>query len=46
VKRIKVSRKKLANAMYVEEATGDQMTAAIFWDGKKYRYEPLGSSME
>jgi hypothetical protein len=46
VKRMKVSRKKLANAMYVEEATGDQMTAAIFWDGKKYRYEPLGSSME
>jgi hypothetical protein len=46
VKRMKVSRKKLANAMYVEEATGDQMTAAVFWDGKKYRYEPLGSSTE
>ena len=46
VKRMKISRKKLANAIYVEEATGDQMTSAIFWDGKKYRYEPLGSSME
>lgn len=46
LKKMKVSRKKLANAIYVEEATADQMTAAIFWDGKKYRYEPLGSSME
>jgi hypothetical protein len=33
-------------AVYIEEATGDEMTAAIFWDGKKYKYEPLGSGME
>jgi len=46
VKKMKVNRKKYANAIYVEEATADQMTSAIFWDGKKYRYEPLGSSME
>ncbi|HEX3741935.1 MAG TPA: hypothetical protein VHV29_19705 [Terriglobales bacterium] len=46
LKRMKVRRKKFANAIYVEEASGDQMTSAIFWDGKKYRYEPLGSSME
>lgn len=46
VKKIKVNRKKPTNAIYVEEATSDQMTSAIFWDGKKYRYEPLGSSME
>jgi len=43
---MKISRKKSVNAMYVEEATADQMTAAVFWDGKKYRYQPLGSSME
>jgi hypothetical protein len=46
VKKMKVKRKKLATAIYVEEAGADQMTAAIFWDGKKYRYQPLGSSME
>ena len=46
LKKMKVKRKKVANAIYVEEATADQMTAAVFWDGKKYRYEPLGSSME
>ena len=41
-----LKRKKVANAIYVEEAGADQMTSAIFWDGKKYRYEPMGSSME
>jgi hypothetical protein len=46
VKKMKVSKKKSATAIYVEEAGADQMTSAIFWDGKKYRYDPLGSSME
>jgi hypothetical protein len=46
VKKLKVGRKKIAEGIYVEEATGDQMTSAIYWDGKKYRYEPLGSAME
>jgi hypothetical protein len=46
VKKMKVNKKKSVTAIYVEEATGDQMTAAIYWDGKKYKYEPLGSSME
>lgn len=46
VKKMRVSRKKTAPAIYVVEATGDQMTSAIFWDGKRYRYSPLGSSME
>ena len=45
VKKMKV-RKKTITAIYIEEATGDEMTAAIFWDGKKYKYEPLGSAME
>ncbi len=45
VKKLKL-RKKSVLAIYVEEAIGDQMTAAIFWDGKKYKYEPLGSSSE
>jgi hypothetical protein len=45
VKKMKISKKKSTMAIYVEEATGDQMTSAIYWDGKKYKYEPLGSSM-
>jgi hypothetical protein len=46
LKRMKVRRKKLVNAIYVEQASADEMTAMVFWDGKKYRYQPLGSSME
>lgn len=46
LKRMKVRRKKVVNAIYVEQATADEMTAVVFWDGKKYRYQPLGSSME
>ena len=45
VKKMKL-RKKSVLAIYVEESTGDQMTAAIFWDGKRYKYEPMGSSSE
>jgi hypothetical protein len=46
LKKMRVKRKKSTTAIYVEEAGADQMTSAIFWDGRKYRYEPLGSSME
>jgi hypothetical protein len=46
VKRMKVHRKRFVNAIYVEEAGGDEMTSAVFWDGRKYRYTPLGSAME
>jgi hypothetical protein len=46
VKKMRVKKKKTTTAIYVEEAGADQMTSVLFWDGKKYRYEPLGSSME
>jgi hypothetical protein len=46
VKRMKVTKKKTTTAIYIEEAGEDKMISAIFWDGHKYRYEPLGSSME
>ena len=46
LRRMHVTKKKTAAAIYVEEATADEMTGAIFWDGKKYRYSPLGSALE
>ena len=46
IKKMRVKKRKTATAIYVEEAGGDQMTSAVFWDGKKYRYEPLGASLE
>lgn len=45
IKKLAV-KKKQHMAIYVEETGGDQMTSVLFWDGKKYRYEPLGSSLE
>lgn len=41
-----VVRKKTHLAIYADEVGGDAMTSALFWDGKKYRYEPMGSNLE
>lgn len=46
VKKMKISQKKSTTAIYIEEAGEDKMTSAIYWDGHKYRYDPLGSAME
>jgi len=46
IKKMKVTKKKTTTAIFVEEAGADEMTSAVFWDGRKYRYSPLGSSME
>jgi hypothetical protein len=32
--------------IYVDETGGDAMTSVLFWDGRKYRYQPMGSNME
>ena len=42
VKKLMV-KKKPVMAIFAEETSADQMTSAIFWDGKKYRYQPLGA---
>jgi len=47
VKKVGVKKKKKAMmAIYVEEAGEDQMTSVVSWDGRKYKYSPLGSSLE
>jgi hypothetical protein len=45
VKKLAV-RKKMVMAIYAEESGGDKTVSATFWDGKKYKYQPLGSTME
>jgi hypothetical protein len=45
VKKMMLKKKKIM-ALYTQETDGNQSVAAIFWDGKKYRYEPMGSSLE
>ena len=41
-----VVKKKAASAIYVEETGAGAMTSVLVWDGKKYRYQPMGSTME
>lgn len=46
VKKLAV-RKKTIMAIYAQESgEGEGTISAVFWDGKKYRYRPLGSTME
>ena len=44
-KKLKIKKRNVM-AIYAEETGADRMTSAIYWDGKKYRYQPLGSGME
>jgi hypothetical protein len=45
VRRMKVG-KKVLQAIYCEEGNALHETSAMFFDGKKYKYVPMGSSME
>ena len=44
-KKLKI-KKRYVKAIYAEETGADRMTSAIFWDGKKYHYQQLGSVMQ
>ena len=45
VKRIKL-KKKVQMALYAQESTNQGESGAVYFDGKKYRYEPMGTSMD
>jgi len=38
--------KKMIEAVYVEEAGEIEESSAVFFDGKKFRYVPMGGNME
>jgi len=41
------SKKRTMAGIYMEEAAeGDTTSSVLFWDGKKYKYAQLGSTME
>jgi hypothetical protein len=46
VKKMGVKKNKTIMGIFSEETGGDQSTSVVFWDGKRYKYQPLGSSME
>jgi hypothetical protein len=39
-------KKKTIEAVYVEEASEMEDSSALFFDGKKFRYVPMGGSMQ
>ena len=46
VKKMAIKKKKPIMGIFTQETGGDQATSVLFWDGKRYKYKPLGSSME
>jgi hypothetical protein len=45
VKKLQV-RKKPHTAIYVEESKESGLDSVLFWDGKKYRYQPMGGNLD
>jgi hypothetical protein len=40
-------KKKIVLGVYMEEkGEGEDMSSVVYWDGKKYRYQQLGSTLE
>ena len=46
VKRLTLKKKTVLGIYMEEQGEGENTSSVIFWDGKKYRYQPLGSTME
>lgn len=46
VKRLALRKKTILGIYLEEQGEGERMSSVIFWDGKKYRYQSLGSAME
>ena len=42
VRRLQL-RKKVVNAIFAEEANSSAGDSVVFWDGRQYRYQPLGT---
>jgi hypothetical protein len=40
------TRKKNVEAIYVEESGDFGASSAVFFDGKKFRYVPMGGDMQ
>lgn len=46
VKRLAMKKKTVLGIYMEEQGEGEQMSSVLFWDGKKYHYQLLGSTME
>ena len=45
VRRLQL-RKRQVNAIFAEEANSSAGDSVVFWDGKQYRYQPMGTGGE
>jgi hypothetical protein len=43
---MRLNKKRNIEAVYVEEASEMEGSSALFFDGKKFRYVPMGGSMQ
>ncbi len=46
VKRLTMKKKSVLGVYMEEQGEGEDTSSVIFWDGKKYRYQQLGSTLE
>jgi hypothetical protein len=46
VKRLAMKKKTILGIYMEEKGEGEDTSSVIFWDGKKYRYQQLGSTLE
>jgi len=42
VRRLQL-RKKQVNAIFAEEADSSAGDSVVYWDGKQYKYQPIGT---
>jgi hypothetical protein len=46
VKRLALKKKTVLGIYMEEKGEGENTSSVIYWDGKKYRYQQLGSTLE
>lgn len=46
VKRLATKKRTMLGVYMEEQGEGEDTSSVLYWDGKKYRYTQLGSSME
>jgi hypothetical protein len=46
VKRLSLKKKTVLGIYMEEKGEGENTSSVLYWDGKKYRYQQLGSTME
>jgi hypothetical protein len=46
IRKLDISKKKTVDALYVKEAADTGESSAVFFDGKKFRYVPMGGDMQ